>query len=125
MSDDLDWTRQLVATMAYPVIVADNLGMIRVWNPAAVALFGYAASEAIGQSTELVIPPALRAAHAACHGKAMLSPGGYSSTEDAVVPAIHRDGSALNLTINLSVLEDASGRVTGSALVIRASEKAA
>ena len=124
MSDDLEWTQQLVATMAYPVIIADNLGVIRVWNPAAVALFGHTASEAIGQSTELVIPPDLRAAHAACHGKAMQSPSGYSSTEDAVVPAIHRDGSALALTINLSVLADASGRVTGSALVIRAAEKA-
>ena len=45
------------------IIFADRQGVIRLWNPAAEAVFGYAADEAIGQSLDLIIPERLRKAH--------------------------------------------------------------
>lgn len=39
------------------VVVADAVsGRIVLWNPAAEALFGYRAAEAVGRSVELLIP---------------------------------------------------------------------
>jgi PAS domain S-box-containing protein len=44
------------------VIFADRSGIIRRWNRAAQALFGFAAEEALGQNLDLIIPAHLRAA---------------------------------------------------------------
>jgi PAS domain S-box-containing protein len=45
------------------IIVADREGLIRLWNPAAVRLFGFTAEEAVGQSLDLIIPDRFRARH--------------------------------------------------------------
>jgi PAS domain S-box-containing protein len=51
------------------VITMDDGGHIVEWNPAAERMFGYPAEEAVGADmAQLVIPPALRAAHS--HGLA-------------------------------------------------------
>jgi PAS domain S-box-containing protein len=46
------------------VVTMDARGRVTGWNPAAEAIFGYAASEASGREmAELIVPPALRDAH--------------------------------------------------------------
>jgi PAS domain S-box-containing protein len=45
------------------IIFADREGMIRLWNSGAEAIFGYTASEVLGQSLELIIPERLRDQH--------------------------------------------------------------
>jgi PAS domain S-box-containing protein len=45
------------------MIFADREGIIRIWNAQAEVVFGFAASEAIGRSIDLIIPEDLRAAH--------------------------------------------------------------
>jgi len=120
---DIDWNKQLVEATAYPVIVADDSGTIRVWNVAAAALFGYDAAEAIGKPTALIIPGNFQTAHAACYRNAMQSGRSYSGHQDVAVPATHRDGTTIKITGNLSVLQDTSGNVTGAALIVRSTEK--
>jgi PAS domain S-box-containing protein len=47
------------------VVVIDEAGRVVVFNPAAEVTFGYSATEAIGRPLgELIVPPALRGAHA-------------------------------------------------------------
>lgn len=58
----------------HAVIVADASGVIRRWNEGAVALFGYLAEEATGQSLDLVVPEHLREAHWAGFHRAMPEP---------------------------------------------------
>ena len=48
---------------AEAVIFANREGVIERWNAAAVAMFGFAAEEALGQSLDLMIPEHLRKAH--------------------------------------------------------------
>jgi PAS domain S-box-containing protein len=45
------------------IILADPQGRVRVWNRGAERLFGYAASEAIGEGLDIIIPERLRSAH--------------------------------------------------------------
>jgi len=46
------------------VVTMDAEGRVTGWNPAAESIFGYSADEAIGRDmAELIVPPALRAAH--------------------------------------------------------------
>jgi len=42
--------------MADAVIYADRSGKIQLWNRAAAAVFGYEATEALGNSIDIIIP---------------------------------------------------------------------
>ena len=53
----------IVEQVADAIIFADRQGVIRLWNPAAEAVFGFSADEMIGQSLDLIIPERLRPAH--------------------------------------------------------------
>jgi len=50
----------LLSGRADAIIAADRAGIIRVWNPGAERLFGYARQEALEQSLNLIIPERLR-----------------------------------------------------------------
>src|SRR5918992_54809 len=67
------------------VIVGDaSTGRIVLWNPAAEALFGYTAEEAVGMSIEALIPEKLRARHQA--GLACYNRSGVGSIIGSDVP---------------------------------------
>lgn len=53
----------IIEQVADAVIYSNRQGIIERWNRAAMALFGYEAVEANGQSLDLIIPESLRAAH--------------------------------------------------------------
>jgi len=48
--DGLDAARPILDLIAQPVVVTDGAGVILYWNPASVALYGYTAQDAVGQS---------------------------------------------------------------------------
>lgn len=120
-----DLYRQVIDGTSYAVIVADEQGVIRVWDGAAQALLGYTAAEAVGHSVELVIPDSLRAAHRACYARAVGGGQGYSRADEASVPARCRDGSTIQIRGNITVLQDSSRRVTGAALIVRLADEPA
>lgn len=45
------------------IVIADSEGRIEAWNPAAAAMFGYPAEEAIGQPVTLIMPERFAEAH--------------------------------------------------------------
>jgi PAS domain S-box-containing protein len=54
----------ILETVLDAVVVMDRDGIVRAWNHHAEAIFGWPASEAIGQNLgELIVPPAMREAH--------------------------------------------------------------
>jgi PAS domain S-box-containing protein len=53
----------ILRSEADAVIAADRDGIIHLWNPGAVRLFGYARDEALGRSLDLIIPERLQARH--------------------------------------------------------------
>jgi PAS domain S-box-containing protein len=53
----------IVEQMADAAIYTDRSGTIRRWNHAAASLFGFSATEALGQNLDLIIPEHLRELH--------------------------------------------------------------
>jgi PAS domain S-box-containing protein len=97
-------------------IVSKTLdGVITSWNPSAERMFGYTAAEAIGQHISLIIPAERHA------------------EEDDVITRVRRgekvdhfeterlakDGRLLNISLTVSPIKDASGRVVGASKVAR------
>jgi PAS domain S-box-containing protein len=97
-------------------IVSKTLdGVITSWNAGAEHLFGYTAAEAIGQHVTLIIPP------------------DRLTEEDMILERLRRgerfdhfetirrakDGRLLNISLTISPIHDATGRVTGASKVAR------
>ena len=93
-------------------IVGKNLdGIITSWNPAAERLYGYTAEEAIGRPISILIPPSrptelpsimdrLRRGERIHH---------FETTR------VRKDGSLLDVSLSLSPIRDARGRIVGAA----------
>jgi PAS domain S-box-containing protein len=71
--DSASLARSILDQIADAVIYADAAGTIEFWNGVAVALFGYSAAEAVGQSLNLIIPEHLQKAHWRAFEAAMTS----------------------------------------------------
>ena len=97
-------------------IVSKSLdGRIQSWNAGAERLFGFSAQEAIGQSILLIIPPE------------------RSSEEDDILARIRagkrighfetvrvaKDGRSIDVSLTISPIHDATGRVIGASKVAR------
>ncbi|GAA4957288.1 PAS domain-containing protein [Actinoplanes utahensis] len=82
-------------------------GVIRDWNPAAEKLFGWTREEILGQRlTGTVIPPALRSAHNAGFARRLVSGDSDGLGHPTEVPALHRDGSELRISMTVVALGD-------------------
>lgn len=62
-SNDVYLDSLIVDQRSDALIFSDIKGSIQRWNAAATSIFGYSASEALGQSLDLIIPEKLRLAH--------------------------------------------------------------
>ncbi|BAN27434.1 probable sensor/response regulator hybrid (plasmid) [Caballeronia insecticola] len=59
LARSLATTRTVLDTAINPIITVDERGAIRSFNSAGERVFGYAASEIIGQNIRMLVPPAL------------------------------------------------------------------
>jgi len=111
--------QQIIEGMAEAVIVSDRSGVIVFWNPAAEAIFGYSAAEALGQSLDLIIPERFRARHWAGY-RAVMSSGVTRYGRDLLaVPAMRKDSRRISLEFSIVLVRDDGGDVAGAAAIIR------
>ena len=97
-------------------IISKNLsGIIQSWNAAASRMFGYAPEEVIGQSILVLIPPELHAEEAGIMAK--LAAG--QRIEHYETQRMHKNGQRLDLSLTISPVRDASGRVVGASKIAR------
>jgi PAS domain S-box-containing protein len=110
----------LLASMPDAVVFSDADGLIRYWNQGAETIFGFAASEAIGQSLDIIIPEKLRERHWDGYRKTM-STGEtrYGAGDLLAVPAIRKDGSRISTEFTIVPFRDETGRMLGIAAVMR------
>ena len=98
------------------IIVADTEGVIRHWSPGAEALFGHAATSAVGRTLDLLVPDSHRSRHWAGFRKAMangrIDPGGIVS-----VPVRKASDEVERFAVRLIVLTDAWATATGAVAV--------
>src|ERR1700678_1012878 len=61
--ENADRYRAIVDAAVDAIIVFDRLGLVRAFNRAAEAIFGYEAEEAIGRNVEFLMPEAYQSRH--------------------------------------------------------------
>jgi len=97
-------------------IVAKNLdGIIINWNEAAERIFGYTSKEAIGQHITLIVPPDRLDEEADI--LASLRRGERIDHFETVRK--RKDGTLLDVSVTISPVKDAQGRVIGASKVAR------
>jgi PAS domain S-box-containing protein len=90
-------------------------GVIRSWNAGAERIFGYKAEEAIGKPITLIIPPELLDEEKSI--LARLAAGERIEHYETV--RLAKDGRRLNISLTVSPIRDAEGRIVGASKVAR------
>jgi PAS domain S-box-containing protein len=90
-------------------------GRITSWNPAAQDLFGYSPEQAIGQPVQMLIPAELEFEEPLI--LAALLQGRNVPPFDTV--RLARDGSRLTVSLTVSPIRDAQGRIVGTSKIAR------
>jgi PAS domain S-box-containing protein len=97
-------------------IISKNLdGVITSWNESAERIFGYMASEAVGQHITLIIPEDRLEEEKDILDR--LRRGERVDHFETV--RVRRDGTKLDISLTISPVKDASGRVVGASKVAR------
>jgi PAS domain S-box-containing protein len=109
------WLAAIIASSDDAIVSADAEHVITTWNPGAELLYGYTAAEAIGQPVTILLPRD--------RGEEMsrlverLQRGERIDRLETVRK--HKDGRLIDISISLTPIVDATGRVLGSAAVAR------
>lgn len=97
------------------IVSKDLNGIITSWNRSAERLFGYTSEEAVGRSITLIIPPERLDEEA--HILEKLRRGERVDHFETV--RMRKDGSKLDVSLTISPVKDAQGRVIGASKVAR------
>jgi PAS domain S-box-containing protein len=112
-------SRQLLAAIvdsSDDAIVGKDLnGIITNWNEGARRIFGYDESEIIGKSILTLIPPELRAEESVIIGRIRQG----ERVEHFETRRVRKDGSHVELSLTVSPIRDAEGRVIGASKIAR------
>lgn len=105
----------IVASSEDAILSTDNRGLIRSWNGAAERLYGYSASEAIGQPVSILVPDGQGTA------TERLGPGEHDghAIDHYKKRRRTRDGAEVEVSERDSPILDDAGRVVGRAIIDR------
>ncbi len=105
----------IVASSDDAIISKSLDGTITSWNSAAERMFGYSASQAIGQSIRMIVPPELQSEED--HVLDQLRRGEKVDHYETVRAA--KDGHRINVSLTISPIRDAAGRIVGASKIAR------
>jgi len=111
--------QQVVEALGDAVVICDRDGVIRLWNAAAERLFGFARTDTLGKSLDLIIPERLRERHWAGFTRTMATGQTRYQHDVLRVPAMHKDGRTLSIAFTVGLLLAAQRTLTGLVAVIR------
>jgi PAS domain S-box-containing protein len=101
------------------ILISDREGIIRFWNSGAEQMFGHSATEAVGQSLDLIIPENLRGRHWDGYHRVMASGETKYKTGLLTSPGVRKDGSRVSLEFSMVLLHDEAGHIQGCASIMR------
>lgn len=115
-----DFYKAFLSEIPDGVLLADDRGVIRMWNAGCQRIFGFTADEAIGQSLDIIIPESLRARHGEGYAQTMRTgQTRYGKGDLLAVPALRKDGARISVEFSILPFRDAGGRVVGIGAVMR------
>lgn len=125
MTDQVDQLYRKIGENAPDALMyADREGIIRLWNHGAELIFGHTATEAIGQSLDLIIPEAMRARHWEGYYRVMATGQTIYATRLLSTPAMHKDGRRISVEFSVIMVKDTTDAVAGIGAILRdASER--
>lgn len=114
-----DLCRRLVADSQDAIIFADPEGRIRLWNRGAEEMFGFPASEALGQPLDLIIPENLRARHNEGYRRVMAAGATKYAQDLLAVPAMRKDGTRISVEFTVILVRGEKSEILGLGAIIR------
>ncbi len=111
----LRWMSAIVASTSDAIIGEDLDGVVTSWNLGAEHLYGYTAEEAIGKHSSLLVPGNWHEENS--DYKKHIQAGESVQTLDTV--RLRRDGSQVHVSLTISAVRDAMGRVIGLSKIAR------
>ncbi len=97
-------------------IIGNTLdGTITSWNPAAVRIYGYSATEAIGRSIEMLVPDALRGDVPGILAQVQAG----NRVEQYETGRTRKDGKVIDVWLTISGVKDATGAIVGASTIAR------
>ena len=105
----------IVASSDDAIISKDLNGFIMSWNAGAERLFGYAAEEAIGKPIMILIPPERHDEELDILSRIARN----ERIEHLETIRVRKDGTRLNISLTISPITDASGKVFGASKIAR------
>jgi PAS domain S-box-containing protein len=110
----------LLQNQSDAIVATDRAGTITFWNPAAERIFGFASSEAVGKSLDIIIPENARKRHWDGFTRVMeTGESRYGHGDVLAVPALTRDGRRISVEFTITLLFDDAGKPSGTAAIMR------
>jgi adenylate cyclase len=100
----------IVRSAADAIVTADARGVITTWNPAAGRMFGYEASEVIGESLAELVPERFRSAHDEGLARVVATGETRIIGKTVEVFGLHRDGHEFPIELSLATWLDEDER---------------
>lgn len=97
------------------IVAKDLNGIITDWNAAAERMFGYTPEEIVGRSVLTIIPPELQ--HEEPHILGKIRAG--ERIEHFETRRMRKDGEIIDISLTVSPIKDAHGRVIGASKIVR------
>jgi len=97
------------------ILGLDMKGVITSWNRGAERLYGYTAAEAVGRPVTLVIPPE----RIDDEDRMLARVRTGDRVEQFETERLRKDGSRFDVSVTLSPIKDASGRIAGASKIAR------
>jgi len=97
------------------VMGKDRDGRITVWNAGAERLYGYSASEAIGQPISLLVGPERQGEDREILARVLAG----EQIDHFLTDRVRKDGSRVTISLAVAPLRDAAGRVSGTSIIAR------
>jgi PAS domain S-box-containing protein len=105
----------IVASSDAAIISKDLTGKIVAWNAGAEQMFGYTAAEAVGQSSELIVPDERSAEeeHVLTQARAGLAVDNYATVRR------RKDGLLIDVSLSAAPIRSPTGEIAGVWMVVR------
>lgn len=105
-----------VVDSSFDAIISKRLdGTITSWNAAAESLFGYSSADIIGQPMRRLIPKDRQAEEDAILGRVAAG----KDVKPFETVRVHKDGRLVDVSITVSPIRTAGGRITGASTIAR------
>lgn len=115
LEEQAAWLAEIVASSDDAIIGKNLQGIVTSWNRGAQRLFGYEPGEAIGRSILFLIPPDRQDEEKSILAK--LAAGEHVEHYETV--RLRKDGSPVHVSLTISPIKDASGKVIGASKIAR------